>query len=87
MAGVSKILLVEDDPTNILFLKGMLRKMGHETVGVANAHEALDGLDRSFDLVIADVMMPEMSGFLRLLSRKGSYKVWSNQTLTLSPSY
>ena len=58
-----KILVVDDEPNNVMLLSMMLAKMGHEPVGAENAVQALKILDRGFDLVLSDVMMPEMDGF------------------------
>lgn len=63
MQEKAKILVVDDEPHNILILKGHLSKMGHEVVGAENAVVALDKLDTSYDLVLSDVMMPTMNGF------------------------
>lgn len=59
----AKILAVDDEPHNILLLKRHLKHMGHEVVGAENAIVAMGKLDRSFDLILSDVMMPEMDGF------------------------
>lgn len=59
----AKILAVDDEPHNILLLKRHLTMLGHEVVGAENAIVALDKLDRTFDLILSDVMMPEMDGF------------------------
>ena len=61
--GNRKILVVDDEPNNVTLLSMLLAKMGHETVGAENAVQALKILDRSFDLILSDVMMPEMDGF------------------------
>ncbi|WP_419781569.1 HD domain-containing phosphohydrolase [Maridesulfovibrio sp.] len=58
-----KILVVDDEPHNIVLLEGILSKLGHDVVGAENAVVALEVLDRSFDLVLSDVMMPVMNGF------------------------
>jgi len=58
-----KILIVDDEPNNRLILKGMIQKLGHEPNVAENATEALNLLDRSFDLVLTDAMMPGMNGF------------------------
>lgn len=63
MTLTGKILVVDDEPHNITLLKGVLTKLGHEVVGAENAVVALEMLDRSFDLVLSDVMMPVMDGF------------------------
>ncbi|WP_415715339.1 HD-GYP domain-containing protein [Maridesulfovibrio sp.] len=63
MARRSKILVVDDEPHNIVLLEGILTKLGHDVVGAENAVVALEKLDRTFDLVLSDVMMPVMDGF------------------------
>ncbi|CCO23050.1 HD-GYP domain-containing protein [Maridesulfovibrio hydrothermalis] len=63
MSKKSKILVVDDEPHNIILLKGVLTKLGHEVVGAENAVVAFDILDRTFDLILSDVMMPVMNGF------------------------
>lgn len=59
----AKILIVDDEPINVMLLKGLLEKMGYETRGAENAVTALKMLNRTFDLVLADIMMPGMDGF------------------------
>lgn len=59
-----RVLIVDDEPVIRLDLRTMLESMGHEVVGEAdNGVDALQ-LARSLqpDLVIADLMMPEMDG-------------------------
>ncbi|WP_319763305.1 HD domain-containing phosphohydrolase [Maridesulfovibrio sp.] len=58
-----KILVVDDEPHNIVLLEGILTKLGYEVVSSENAVVALEKLDRTFDLVLSDVMMPVMNGF------------------------
>ncbi|WP_320173736.1 HD domain-containing phosphohydrolase [Maridesulfovibrio sp.] len=58
-----KILVVDDEPHNIMLLEGILTKLGHDVVGAENAVVALEKLDRTYDLVLSDVMMPVMNGF------------------------
>ncbi|NOQ29920.1 MAG: response regulator [Helicobacteraceae bacterium] len=58
-----KILIVEDNMTNRLFLSVMMDEFGIETVEVENGQEAVDIFKKEkFDLVLMDEEMPVMSG-------------------------
>lgn len=59
----AKILLVDDEPQNLLLLKAMLLTFGHEPFEAESGSQAMALLDASFDLVLCDVMMPDMDGF------------------------
>lgn len=58
------ILIVDDNPKNIQFLGNLLMSQSYE-VGVAqNGRQALAFLgERDVDLILLDVMMPEMDGY------------------------
>jgi AmiR/NasT family two-component response regulator len=59
-----RVLIVDDEPVIRLDLRAMLEAMGYEVVGEAdNGTDALQ-LARTLqpDLVIADIMMPELDG-------------------------
>jgi diguanylate cyclase (GGDEF)-like protein/PAS domain S-box-containing protein len=61
---VGKILVVDDDSTSLLLMRAALRKSGFEVSMAASGAEALRLFRaESFDLVMLDVSMPEMSGF------------------------
>ena len=62
---MAKRILVVDDDENILNLeKTILEQKGFDVTAAAGGAEALKLLaDRSFDLVLLDVMMPEVDGF------------------------
>jgi DNA-binding response OmpR family regulator len=62
---VAKRILVVDDDENILNLeRTILGQKGFEVTGAAGGAEALKLLgERTFDLVLLDVMMPEVDGF------------------------
>jgi len=58
-----RILLVEDNPVNIIFGTSLLKKMGHYSIAVTNGVECLDALAQEpFDLVLMDIQMPVMNG-------------------------
>ena len=59
-----KILIAEDDRELRDLFGRVLTKHGYFTIGVANGREALDYLERDYaDLIISDIMMPEMDGY------------------------
>lgn len=59
----AKILIVDDDPVNIKVLKEILRH-NYTIFSALNGEQALELIDSErLDLVIADVMMPQMSGY------------------------
>ncbi len=62
---MAKRILVVDDDENILNLeKTILEQRGFEVTPAAGGVEALQLLsEKSFDLVLLDVMMPEVDGF------------------------
>jgi CheY-like chemotaxis protein len=64
-ALMAKRILVVDDDENILNLeKTILEQKGFDVTGAGGGAEALKLLgEKSFDLVLLDVMMPEVDGF------------------------
>ena len=57
------ILLVEDNQANIIFGSALLKKLGHDFIVATDGRECLAALEHgSFDLVLMDIHMPEMSG-------------------------
>jgi CheY-like chemotaxis protein len=63
MKGRKRILVVDDEKPNIIVLQAMLKALGHDSESAENGHEALEKLASDIDLVLLDVMMPEMDGF------------------------
>ena len=64
MNPVAKILVVDDTPQNVLLLADLLASRGHTVVTAASGAEALRRIDDDApDLVLLDVVMPEMSGW------------------------
>jgi DNA-binding response OmpR family regulator len=58
------ILIVEDDPKLNQLVCTALKETGYETTGCLSASEAYDKMvDGSFDMVISDIMMPDVDGF------------------------
>ncbi len=64
MAESRRVLIVDDQPTNRDLLARHIRRMGHTWEMAENGREALEKLHAApFDLVLLDIMMPEMSGY------------------------
>ncbi len=60
-----KVLVVDDDMRNIYAMSASLEEMGFEIVIANNGIEALEAMEQQpdFDLVLMDIMMPEMDGY------------------------
>ena len=57
------ILIVDDDPKALRFLKAALSKAGYTAITSNNARDALSILVHTpINLIIADVMMPDIDG-------------------------
>ena len=58
-----RILIVDDEPHAIEILTLMLGREGYDTVSASSGAAALDTLrKRPLDVILLDVMMPEMDG-------------------------
>jgi class 3 adenylate cyclase len=67
------ILVVDDNDSNRDLLARQLTRDGHAVETVASAAEAFARLEeRSFDLILLDVLMPDVSGYEALLRLKGN---------------
>lgn len=65
LTGVGRVLLVEDEDAVRLFSTRALRNKGYEVLAANGGEQALELLDEAenrIDLLITDVMMPEMDG-------------------------
>ncbi len=71
---MASILIVDDEPEMVRGLQDNLRFEGYQTIAAANGQDGLRmALQSSPDLILLDVMMPQMSGWdvLRALRQKG----------------
>src|SRR2546425_12999557 len=63
----AKILVVDDEVKLKTALVETLSEHGYEVVGYTSGHEALAALrEQTFDVLITDLMMPEMGGIALL---------------------
>ena len=65
--SMAAILVVDDDTISLRMLSYTLQKHGHEVITALNGRIAIGRLsERRFDLLIADLTMPEMDGLALL---------------------
>jgi CheY-like chemotaxis protein len=61
--GVTRILVVDDEPWSRQFIASFLRKEGYEVTEASDGAEAIELINSSrFDLVLSDVRMPRVDG-------------------------
>jgi signal transduction histidine kinase len=59
----SRVLVVDDIPKNLQVVGAMLRSDGHELMAATSGAQALEGVRHQLpDLILLDLMMPEMDG-------------------------
>ncbi len=73
MSAAADILLVDDQPENLLALEVVLAPLGHRLVRASSGEEALKCLlDDDFAVIVMDVRMPGLDGFetVELIKRR-----------------
>src|SRR3546814_13544079 len=61
---MARVMIVDDSPTDVLNLKGILQKAGHEVIESTSGQDALTRVRNEMpDVVIMDVVMPGVNGF------------------------
>ena len=69
-----RVLLIEDDASVRRIVRKMLERGRHEVAEAENGRVGLDRLrDGAFDLVITDIVMPEMDGIETLIELRKHY--------------
>lgn len=59
-----RILIVDDEPNILMSLDFLMKKNGYQVFVARNGQEALDIADtENIDLVVLDIMMPEVDGY------------------------
>ena len=59
-----RVLVVDDEPNIVMSLRFLMEREGYDVVVAPTGRAALDALDQGpADLVLLDVMMPELDGF------------------------
>ena len=69
----ARILVVEDTPANIQTLTAILKEKGYQLSVATNGRQALEVIEKVHpDLVLMDVMMPEMDGYETMRRIRGN---------------
>jgi CheY-like chemotaxis protein len=60
----ARILIVEDNPTNLELLEYLLKSTGHEVLAATDGEMALELARREVpELIICDIQLPKLDGF------------------------
>ncbi|MBC7850323.1 MAG: response regulator [Chitinophagaceae bacterium] len=74
---MKRVMVVEDEPVNMMLISEVLRRMGVEVIKAGSGKEALEALeDQSPSLIFMDINMPEMDGYTatQLIRKLPGYK-------------
>ncbi len=81
----NKILIVDDIPINIQMAMNILKDEGYKMYYAKSGEMALKLIDENdFDLILLDIMMPEMNGFEVCLKLKSNDKTKNIPIIFLS---
>ncbi len=81
----AKILIVDDDPDILEFLEYNLKKEGYTVYSAPNGKEALKVADKYLpDLILLDVMMPEMDGITTCQEMRKNKKLSESHIIFLT---
>ena len=85
MTTTPRVLVVDDDRLNRVMLTKLLEKDAYTVRVAANGQEALDALaEEAFDLVLLDIVMPEVDGIEVLQIMKRSSRWWNTPVIMIS---
>lgn len=57
-----KILFIDDDPTVLMVGEIMLKNLGYEVITAERGKEGIDLITKDIDLVLLDLMLPDLYG-------------------------
>lgn len=60
---MAKILVIDDDPMMLELYRAILTQVGHEVIIAENGTQGLARADRGLELIVVDLMMPNMNGY------------------------
>ncbi|MBL0357530.1 MAG: response regulator [Chitinophagaceae bacterium] len=85
MPGLKKILVVDDDPYILMSLEFLMKKNGFDVMVARNGAEALDLVEKQLpDLVLLDIMMPDVDGYEICKHIKNSKKLKEAKVVFMS---
>ena len=72
---MAKILVIDDDPMMLELYQEILSRAGHQVVIAENGTQGLARAERQPDLIVVDLMMPNLNGyeFMRELRALGGH--------------
>ncbi len=74
---MTRILIIDDSPTEVHILRGMLSKHGYDVIAAETAEIGITKAEREQpDLILMDIVMPGLNGFqaTRALSKNPATK-------------
>ncbi len=83
-----KVLIVDDIPQNVYLLETLLKSYGHTTLTATNGAEAMRIAEAEVpDMIVTDVLMPEMDGFTLCRNLKGDERLRSIAVVIYTATY
>ncbi|HEY0661916.1 MAG TPA: twitching motility response regulator PilH [Lysobacter sp.] len=74
---MSRILIVDDSPSQLMGIRRIVEKLGHEALTAEDGAAGVEAAKRELpDLILMDVVMPNLNGFqaTRSITREASTK-------------
>ena len=61
---MARVLIVDDSPSQLMGMKRIIEKLGHETITAEDGQQGVEVAKRELpDLILMDVVMPNLTGF------------------------
>jgi two-component system cell cycle response regulator DivK len=80
------ILIIDDDNRNIFALKAVLKAKGFDCLSAISAQEGFSIMEKhdNVDIVLIDMMMPDMDGYQAIAAMKKSVKMQNIPVLAVT---